>query len=115
MKRKIFNFDIEEVVYKSENVAQCEVVGLDTENGYSVPVVHVIREEKYNGTDEALIQEIQVLCGEWLESDSIPIGYKTCTSFPVKANGKRDMEKLKQDREGFMIVKDGIAKNVQIT
>lgn len=105
--RKVYNFDIENVIYQSGNVAQCEVVGLKTGQGYDVPVAHIIKESAYAGTDTELVQEIQELCRKGLESDSIPRGYKICTSFPVKASGKRDMEKIQQERNGFVRVENG--------
>lgn len=91
------NFDIEQAVYQSEKVAQCEVAGIESGEGYDIPVAHIIRESTYMGTDAELVHEIQELCQKELESDSVPQGYKICTEFPVKASGKRDMEKMRSE------------------
>jgi len=94
-------FDIEHEIYLNEQVALCEVVGLSV-GEYEVPVAHLIPEKGADIKAEDLIRRIYAACVEHLEPGHVPVGYKVCEAFPVKS-GKRDMEKIKQDREGFVI------------
>ena len=109
--REVYCFDIENAVLKNENVAQCEVVGL-TREGYSVPVAHMILEENCTVPENEIIEAVHRKCLEELEEDEIPCGYKICKSFPVKRSGKRDMELIKQDREGFLIPTENGVKSI---
>lgn len=113
--RKIYNFDIENMAYMSENVARCKAVALPTKQGYEIAVLHVVKEDNYKGTDAQLIKELQELSNKYLEKDSIPSGYKICGRLPVKASGKLDMEKLKQDRNGFSVVEDNELKCIDFS
>lgn len=57
-------------------------------------------------TEKQVIEEVHKNCVNHLEKDCVPYGYKFCTAFPVKNNGKRDMELLKQDKDGFIVPED---------
>jgi len=94
-------FDIEHEIYKNEQVALCEVVGLSV-GDYEVPVAHLVLEKGVVTNVEKLICQIHAACVKHLEHGYVPAGYKVCEAFPVKS-GKRDMEKIKQDREGFVL------------
>lgn len=78
-------------------------------------MLHVVKEDNYKGTDAQLIKELQELSNKYLKKDSIPSGYKICGSLPVKASGKLDMEKLKQDRNGFYVVEDNELKYIDFS
>ena len=99
--RKIYCFDIERVILQNENIALCEVVGLSM-GDYEKPVAHLVLEKGITAEKSDIITNIHEVCRKELDKDSIPIGYKICDAFPVK-NGKRDMEKIKKDREGFVL------------
>lgn len=106
----VYCFDIENAVLENENVAQCEVVGLP-ENDYFIPVAHLVLEEGCKVPEKEILVAVHEKCQKVLEKDAIPCGYKICTAFPVRRSGKRDMEKIKQDREGFGIpTREGIEK-----
>ncbi len=109
--RQVYCFDIENVILQNAAVAQCEVVGLDWD-GYQKPVAHIILEETYQGGIYELLQDIHSECIASLEEDCVPCGYKIQTVFPVKNNGKRDMELIKQDRDGFVIPEGGKLREV---
>lgn len=100
--QKIYCFDIENVVLENENIAQCEVVGHDR-GGFEVPAVHIILEETCKKSQKEILEEVHQNCISKLPEECIPGGYKFCDAFPVKNNGKRDMELIRQDREGFMM------------
>lgn len=104
----IYCFDVEAEILKNESVAQCEVVGLSV-GDYDVPDAHIVVEENCTLTENDLIAAIHKHCKNALDECSVPCGYKICRSFPAKASGKRDMETIKQDRNGFVILeKDGV-------
>jgi long-chain acyl-CoA synthetase len=102
-KRKMYCFDVEAIILKNPSIAQCEVVGIQTDKGYDIPVAHLILEEHCDINSEAIIWQAYKSCIENLETDCVPQGYKICNSFPIKNSGKRDMEALKQDRIGFLV------------
>ena len=57
-------------------------------------------------SENELIKAIHKHCQDTLDEHAVPCGYKICKSFPVKASGKRDMETIKQDRNGFIVPTD---------
>ena len=69
---------------------------------YEVPVAHLVLEKGVETKVEDLICQLHSSCMAHLEPGYIPVGYKVREAFPVKS-GKRDMEKIKQDREGFVL------------
>lgn len=108
----VYCFDVESQIYNDENVAQCEVVGLDV-GDYEIPVAHIIIEKSSTLSGEQLIKDIHSYCIAHLPDNSIPHGYKICDSFPVKSSGKRDMEKIKKDRMGFLLPLNGKIEEVK--
>ena len=107
----MYCFDIEAEIMKNDNVAQCEVVGLSVD-GYDVLVAHIVVDEKCILSENELITAIHKHCQDTLDEYAVPCGYKICKSFPVKASGKRDMETIKQDRNGFIVPTDNGIKTV---
>ncbi|MBR2883241.1 MAG: hypothetical protein IKB93_00475, partial [Clostridia bacterium] len=73
---------------------------------------HIVPEEKCTLSEIEIINEIHSNCVSKLADDCIPHGYKICKTFPVKNNGKRDMELIKKDRENFVFIKDGKLTNM---
>lgn len=109
---KIYCFDIENIIMKNSNVAQCEVVGLIISEGFEIPVAHIILNDECTLNDFEILSQIHDSCINSLSPDAIPQGYKICHTFPVKNNGKRDMELIKADRKGFMAIKEGKLENI---
>lgn len=99
---KIYCFDIENLVMKNKNIAHCEVVGIKNKGVY-VPVVHIVLEERCGLSVYEVLDDIHQNCCSELNEDCIPAGYKICKSFPVKASGKRDMQAIQEDRQGFVL------------
>lgn len=104
-RNEIYCFDIENVILENENVAQCEVVGLFDGN-FEVPVAHIVLEENSKISESEIIKSLHNNCKLKLKDDEIPCGYKFCKTFPVKNNGKRDMELIKQDRTNFLTLEN---------
>ncbi len=87
---------------ENANIAQCEVVGHD-QGGFEVPAVHIVLEDTCAKSQKEILEEVHQNCINKLPKECIPYGYKFCDAFPVKNNGKRDMEMIRQDRDGFVI------------
>lgn len=102
---KIYCFDIKNTILENENIAQCEVVGLSKDD-FQIPVAHIVLEEKRTLSETEIISEIHKLCLSKLPEEYIPHGYKIHKSFPVKNNGKRDLELIKKERKNFVIIKE---------
>ena len=100
--REVFCFDIKNVILQNENIASCEVVALQKDN-YYVPVVHIVLEENCRDSQESILDTIHHLCLDKLEDDCIPCAYKIRKNFPVKSSGKKDMEALRQEKDGFFL------------
>lgn len=98
--KKHYCFDIENIILKNPAVAQCEVVGI-LKDGVEVPVAHLILEDGITADKKELLTEIHADCVAVLDEDCVPSGYRICTEFPVKNNGKRDVEKIKEITTGF--------------
>lgn len=105
--RKIYCFDVEAVVYQSDNVARCKVVTLMSQQEKYELTVHLVKEDTYSGADEELIKEVDLLCKSHLTEEESPWGYRIWESLPVKPTGKVDIEKLGQVKDGFLRVMDG--------
>ncbi len=98
--KKIFNFDIEDVILEDEQVAQCEVIGIGSE-GKGVPYAFVV-----GRTDEVNVGVILKRCKARLDEESIPVEIEILDKFPVKGSGKRDMEQLRQMAENNIKMHD---------
>ena len=110
---KIYCFDIEEIILQNENIAGCEVVGLEKDNHYEA-YAYLVKRGNVTLADEQLIANIHESCKAQLSSDYIPHGYTVLDAFPVKNNGKRDMELLKNMKEGFVFPINGVLQEVKI-
>lgn len=95
-------FYIENVILQNPAIAQCEVVGLP-KDGIEVPVAHLVLEENTTEEREKLFAAIHAACIEALVPECVPFGYCIWDSFPIKNNGKRDMEKIKARTDGLFM------------
>ena len=101
-QEKIYCFDVEAEILKNEHVAQCEVVGIAV-GEYEIPVAHIIMDEHSNLQENELVTQIHSSLSGKLSEYCVPQGYKVCKTFPIKSSGKRDMEQIKNERQGFVI------------
>ena len=109
-EEKIYLFDIENVLFQNEAVVQCEVVGLEIENGArEVPVAFVVLSEEYVGHEEEILFDLDKRCKEAFKNHpaSIPYGFKFKTKFARAKAGKRDIAALKRERTGYAKPMDG--------
>ncbi len=101
---RIYLFDIEDVIFEDENVVQCKVVDIDTPDGTEL-AAHIVFREDADNSDQALSRIHELLAAK-LPAPHVPRYYKSRASMPVHSNGKRDIEALRQDREGCFKVEE---------
>lgn len=99
--KRWYCFDIENIILKNPNIAQCEVIGLP-QDGREVPVVHLVPEKESAIDIPKLLLSLHAACVDALDAECVPQGYRVCKAFPIKNNGKRDMDALKKVTHGFL-------------
>ena len=100
---KIYNFDIEAVIRENRNIKDCEVVGFD-KGKYEVPVAYLVIDNNYTGSKEELLIKLHEINKDKMDAEHVPAGYKFVKNFPVKNNGKRDMDAIKKDVDDIIWV-----------
>ena len=96
----VYLFDVEDVILKDEAVAQCKVVDIQTENGTEL-AAHIVFDETV-GDSKAKLNQIATRVKGELPPYMVPQYYKIRTSIPVNANGKRDVDAMRQDRKDLL-------------
>lgn len=99
--KKIYLFDIENVILQDSAVEHCEVVDI-IRNGKSVPVAHIILKDASKAEGTAAVRRIHETCEKALPLEALPDAYKLRDGFAVKPSGKRDTEALKWEHDGFV-------------
>lgn len=92
--KKVYCFDIEDEILKADEVYQCEVVSKASDEGYEYPIAFVVLKEGVQKESKEIINALETYCNKHIEQASVPTEYIILDKFPVKASGKRDMEKL---------------------
>ncbi len=104
---KIFNFDIENIVRKIKNINNCDVLQFGN-NQDSDLALHIIFNDNLKYSNEQLLdlfKKIQVLIYNSTNNiNMVPSYFKVRDSFPYKPSGKRDLEKLCSEVDGFIFV-----------
>lgn len=108
--KKVYNFDIEEIIMSFDEVKLCDVLEKKFEDGEGPLVVHIIFEDNFykealNSNDLILnkIESIRkAIYSEFKDVDMVPNVFKIRTEFPYAKSGKRDMQKLQSETEGFI-------------
>lgn len=96
----VYLFDVEDVILKEETVAQCKVVDIKTEKGTEL-AAHIVFDETV-ADPKAKLGEIAARVKRELPPHMVPQYYKVRTSIPVHANGKRDVDAMRRDREDLI-------------
>jgi len=100
----VYMFDVEDVILKDEAVAQCKVVDIQTEQGTEL-AAHIVFDETV-ADPKAKLGEIAARVRRELLPHMVPQYYKVRTSIPVHANGKRDVDAMRRDRDGLIRITD---------
>lgn len=103
--KRIYNFDVEEVIMHNENIFQCEVIGVPNQNGSELLTAFLILKEGAAASVETIIRDLSDACRAKLGDDSVPKQYKLLDSFAVNISGKRDIDGLRNTKDGFISVK----------
>ena len=100
--KKIYNFDIENVILKNKYIQNCDVF-TDDENTL---VGHIILKNNIKEIDKiALLKELQQkIYEEYNDLDYVPCKFKFRDSFPIANFSKKDVKGMKSEKEGFSIV-----------
>ena len=110
--KKIFNFDLERIIFKMPFIQNCDVFTDDS----GELVAHVILKDNYDNTNPAdTIRKIQsAILDVYQDSDYIPEKYKFRDEFPAGVTSKRDVAAMKAETDGFIrIPKEVIINQVQ--
>lgn len=108
---KIYNFDVEKVVMELDSVKMCDVLEFD-DNGTKELAVHIIFNEEFQKAfeenHEYLIEQLHAIQKYIYEktnnANMVPCRFKIRTSFPYAKSGKRDVVKIKQEQDGFIVI-----------
>lgn len=94
--RRIFFFDIEEIIYSVDGVDRCKAIDFKDENENIIVVAHIALKKDAIDSD-LIIQRIKGKCSEMLDLESVPQKYKLWDSLPVNTSGKLDNEALRKN------------------
>lgn len=104
---KIYNFDIENIVSKIDNINNNDCLQMNNDNPDGDLALHIIF-DKNNYSDEQLKEvffKIQITIFEQTNNiDMVPQYFKIRNSFPYKPSGKRDIEQLLQEKDDFIFM-----------
>lgn len=107
--KKVYNFDVEEVIMSFEEIKLCDVLEKKFASGDGYLVAHIIFEDNFYDQDNAndlILDKIEMIrsaiYNKFKDIDIVPNVFKIRTEFPYAKSGKRDMRKLESETEGFM-------------
>ncbi len=97
--KRVFQFDIENVILQDESVSDCKVVQTADR---TMVVAHIVLKDGCADTEKEIITRIHKRCCDNLDEYALPTHYKVRDTFPVHSNGKRDNELLKADTKNLI-------------
>lgn len=117
-EEKIYNFDVENIIMELDEIKICDVLEFDND-GKKELAVHIIFNEKLQKiieTNEDYLKEelysIQQYIYEKTNNENmVPYRFKIRQSFPYAKSGKRDVVKIKQEMDGFVVIDKFINKS----
>lgn len=105
---KVYLFDVEGYIMANEVVEDCEVVNTAGPGDPLRLTAHLtLSTEHPKPSVQELIIQLDEACRKSLPQEAIPVGYKLYTTYKVKPFGKRDMEALAAEKDGFYGVREG--------
>ena len=118
---KIYNFDIENILMELDEIKMCDVLEFDN-NGTKELAAHIIFtdkvqkeiEENPEYLEEKLCEIKQYIYERTNNEKMVPHRFKIRKSFPYAKSGKRDVSKIKEEKDGFILIEKGIDKNMQL-
>lgn len=118
---KIYNFDIENILMELDEIKMCDVLEFDN-NGTKELAAHIIFTDKVQKAieenpeylEEKLFEIKQYIYERTNNEKMVPYRFKIRKSFPYAKSGKRDVSKIKEEKDGFILIEKGIDKNMQL-
>ena len=118
---KIYNFDIENILMELDEIKMCDVLEFDN-NGTKELAAHIIFtdrvqkeiEENPEYLEEKLFEIKQYIYERTNNEKMVPHRFKIRKSFTYAKSGKRDVSKIKEEKDGFILIEKGIDKNMQL-
>ena len=114
-EQKIYNFDIEKVLMLMTEIKNCDVVSRNNEDGTQSLVAHVIINDGYSLNEELLEKFRFNIYSVFGDVDYVPNIFKIRESFPYAPSGKRDVNKMKLETDGFIELPEYSVKTKQLT
>lgn len=109
--KKVYNFDIENVILKNKYIQNCDVF-LDAEDTL---VAHIILKKINENIDKVeLLKELQMnIYNEYGDTDYVPCKFKFRESFPIANFSKKDVKSMKNEKDGFIVLDKDYLLNVK--
>ena len=109
---KIYNFDIENAIRGEKDIKICDCIGRPNKNGGKDLGLHIIFSDEISKLykenpiklKERLIELQNIIYDKYQNINMIPSYFKIRDSFPYKPSGKRDIEALGKETEGFIYI-----------
>lgn len=97
---KIYNFDVKKTILENSNVEDCEVFLLEEDN----LCAHIVFNNKEININNELITIQYSLFEEYNSMNYVPELFKVRDSFPMAKSTKRDYEKIKSEKDGYIYI-----------
>lgn len=112
-EEKIYNFDVEKIIKQVLGVKLCDVLSKKDSNDNEQLVAHIILDD---GVDEnnylEILQKIQnIIYTETNNANMVPSIFKIRKEFPYAKSGKRDIQKMQNETDGFIHLDKPIANS----
>ena len=108
---KIYNFDIENPVRTLYDVKNCDCIGKLNDDGSHDLALHIVftdvTKDIYSNEEQLIsrLREVQkLLYDKYNNINIVPQYFKVRDSFPYKPSGKRDVEALMKESEGYIYI-----------
>ncbi len=102
--KKIYNFDLVNAILEDPNVRDCEVFSKQNKYGDSYLCVHLLLDENMHNNEEVLKRIQKNIFEKYNDLDFVPESFKIRSSFPISRSTKRDIELLKQEKDGYIYI-----------
>lgn len=102
--KKIYNFDFVNAILEDPNVRDCEVFSKQNKYGDSYLCVHLLLDENMHNNEEVLKRIQKNIFEKYNDLDFVPESFKIRSSFPISRSTKRDIELLKQEKDGYIYI-----------
>ena len=102
--KKIFNFDIENIIMNLPEIKMCDVLSKENSNMLAVHLIFVddFKFENNEQLNDELIMIQNLIYENIKDPDFVPYVFKIRDSFPYAKSGKRDVNFMKNETDGFI-------------